>query len=221
MGESKMDKKPLIGGSILAVVLLVLGSLSNVVGYQAIQLSNQKVIKNEANQKELLFQTIIDITNNKEIQKIILKYQLSRESFINPSVRFPVFSNLVLTKNQLKHMYIIGLMFTKIFSKSRIHSMIEQFKLSNQEIQKEISVVIEKDAILNAEITQLSNSECDCENKNTISWHFPIICTILLILYLFIVFMWFYGHHVGWFIIFMTPIIENLLFYLCLKYFSI
>jgi len=29
-----MDKKPLIGVSILAVVLLVLGSLSNVVGYQ-------------------------------------------------------------------------------------------------------------------------------------------------------------------------------------------
>ncbi len=29
-----MDKKPLIGVSICAVVLLVLGSLSNVVGYQ-------------------------------------------------------------------------------------------------------------------------------------------------------------------------------------------
>jgi hypothetical protein len=35
-----MDKKPLIGVSILAVVLLVLGSLSNVVGYQTYQVSN-------------------------------------------------------------------------------------------------------------------------------------------------------------------------------------
>ncbi|MCX6662457.1 MAG: hypothetical protein NTY91_07915, partial [Euryarchaeota archaeon] len=33
-----MDKKPLIGVSILAVVLLVLGSLSNVVGYQSVKL---------------------------------------------------------------------------------------------------------------------------------------------------------------------------------------
>ena len=32
-----MDKKPLIGLSILAVVLLVLGSLSNVVGYQSVK----------------------------------------------------------------------------------------------------------------------------------------------------------------------------------------
>ena len=32
-----MDKKPLIGVSILAVVLLVLGSLSNVVGYQSVK----------------------------------------------------------------------------------------------------------------------------------------------------------------------------------------
>jgi hypothetical protein len=37
MEENKKDKKPLIGVSILAVVLLVLGSLSNVVGYQSVK----------------------------------------------------------------------------------------------------------------------------------------------------------------------------------------
>jgi len=36
-GESKMDKKPLIGVSICAVVLLVLGSLSIVVGSESVQ----------------------------------------------------------------------------------------------------------------------------------------------------------------------------------------
>jgi hypothetical protein len=35
-----MDKKPLIGISICAVILLVLASLTNVVGYQAVQSSN-------------------------------------------------------------------------------------------------------------------------------------------------------------------------------------
>jgi hypothetical protein len=37
MGESKMDKKPLMGVCIGAVVLLILGSLSNVVGYQSVK----------------------------------------------------------------------------------------------------------------------------------------------------------------------------------------
>jgi hypothetical protein len=41
MGESQVDKKPLIGVSILAVVLLVLGSLSNVVGYQSVRSTAQ------------------------------------------------------------------------------------------------------------------------------------------------------------------------------------
>ena len=46
-----MNKYPLIGVSICAVVLLILGSLSNVVGYQTVQSSSQKVIKDEVDQK--------------------------------------------------------------------------------------------------------------------------------------------------------------------------
>jgi len=105
-----VDKKPLIGVSICAVVLLVLGSLSNVVGYQTVQSSNQSVIKERINQRELLFQTIVDIANNKEIQRIILKSQMSRGIF--PTSEFPV-----VTKNQLKMMYFLGLILSKVISK--------------------------------------------------------------------------------------------------------
>src|SRR4030043_1712926 len=42
-----------IGISITAVVLLVLGSLSNVVGYNTVQSSNQNTIRNELDKKEL------------------------------------------------------------------------------------------------------------------------------------------------------------------------
>jgi len=62
-------KKPLIGVSILAVVILLLGSLVNVVGYQTVQTSQNNLIKEKNNQKELLFQTILDLANNKEIQQ--------------------------------------------------------------------------------------------------------------------------------------------------------
>jgi hypothetical protein len=167
-----MDKKPLIRVSILAVVLLVLGSLTNVVGYQSVQTSQQSVIKERINKRELLFQTIVDISNNKEIQRIILKSQMSRGIF--PTSEIPV-----LTKNQLKHMYFIGLILSKFISKSMMQSMVEMHQFSNQEMQKEISAVIENDAILKGDITQLKNSECDCENEKTAEWRLPVICILL------------------------------------------
>jgi hypothetical protein len=177
-----MDKYPLIGVSICAVVLLILGSLTNVVGYQAVQSSNQKIINEEVDQKELLFQTIVDFANNKEIQQVILKSQISKEGFFNPDVRFPIFNTPLITKSQLKQMYLVGLLLSKTISKSKMHSIIEKYQVNNQALQKEITVVIEKDATLNREIKQLSNSKCDCGKENTALWHFPFLCSILFII---------------------------------------
>jgi hypothetical protein len=171
-----MKKYPLIGISIVTVVVLILASLSNVVGFQTVQSANQKVINEQVNQRELLFQTIVDITNNKEIQRIILKSQMSRGIF--PTSEIPV-----LTKNQLKQMYFLGLLLSKIISKSKIQSIIGRYQLSYQEMQKEISAVIEKDVTLNGEMNQLSNSECDCENEKIIRSDLSTtICTILLVI---------------------------------------
>lgn len=174
-----MDKNPLIGVSIIAVVLLVLGSLTNVVGYQSVQSSNQKAINSEVDQKELLFQTIVDFANNKEIQQVILKSQITKGVFFNPDVKVPVFNTPLITRNQLKQMYLVGLLLSKIISKSRMHSLIERYQVNNQWVQNEITVVIEKDATLNREIKQLSNSKCDCGKENTALWHFPFLCSIL------------------------------------------
>jgi len=178
-----MKKLVLAGVSILAVGLLILGSQTNVVGYQTVQASQQNLIKERTNQKELLFQTILDLANNKDIQRIILKSQISREEFFNPNVRFSILNTPVLTKNQLKHMYLVGLMLSKIISKSKMYSMVERYQFNSQETQKEISAVIEKDSTLSAEITQLSNSECDCENENTAVLYFPVLCTILVCIF--------------------------------------
>ena len=170
-----MDKKPLIVVSLYAVVLLVLGSLSNVVGYQTVHTTYQQTKKETVNQRELLFQTICDIANNKEIQRIILKSQMTNGKFFKSDATLPT----SVTKNQLKQMYVIGLMLSKIISKSRMHSLVEQYQVNNQVVQKEISAVIEKDATFKGEITQLSNSDCDCENENTTEWSFPILCFLL------------------------------------------
>ena len=174
-----MKKCLAVGISIIAVVLLVLGSLSNVVGYQTVQSSNQSVIQERINQKELLFQTIVDIANNKDIQRIILKSQISRGEF-------PLSDIPILTKNQLKQLYLIGLMFSKVISKSRMQSVVQQYQLFNPEMQHGIKDVIEKDTTLNAEINQLQNSECDCENNDATSWNFPVLCLILYAIVSFI-----------------------------------
>jgi hypothetical protein len=182
MGEV-MDKKPLIGVSICAVVLLVLASLSNVVGYQTVESSHQAVINTEVNQKELLFQTIVDIANNKEIQGILLRYQLSQG--ILPDTTIPV-----LTMKQLRQMYLIGLLLSKSISKAKMHSMIEHYQVDNQWVQKEITAVIEKDAVFNREIKRLSNFRCGCETNTEYIWTFPVLCTLLHPLYIFTAIIW-------------------------------
>ena len=176
-----MDTRPLIVVSLCAVILLVLGSLSNVVGYQTVQSSNQSIIKERINQRELLFQTIVDIANNKEIQRIILKSQISRG--ITPTSEIPV-----VTKTQIRQMYFLGLILSKVISKSKIQSMIGMYQFSNQEIQKEINTVIEKNALLNSEITQLKESECDCQDNNYEDGGIIIdgICIILLLFWEFL-----------------------------------
>ena len=179
-----MDKKPLIGVSILAVVLLVLGSLSNVVGYQSIQTSQQNLIKERINQRELLFQTIVDIANNKEIQRIILKSQMSRGIF--PTSEFPF-----VTKNQIRQMYFVGLILSKVINKSTIQSVVGRYQFNNQVMQNEISAVIEKNPALKGETTQLLNSKCDCTFDSYLKWSFPLICGILLILFVVFVLPYF------------------------------
>ncbi len=157
----------------IGIILLFVGvTIAPTINFNTVKASQQNEIKERINQTELLFQTICDIANNKEIQRILLKSQMSRGIF--PTSEIPV-----LTKNQLKVMYFIGLILSKVISKSRIQSLIGQNQFGNHGMQQEIAAVIQTDATLDREVTQLLNSECDCDNEQTFFWHFPILCTIL------------------------------------------
>ena len=175
-----MRKYPLIGGSICAVVLIVLASLTNVVGYQTVQVSNQKILNNEINEKELLFQTIVDMANNKEIQRVILSSELIDKRFYDPGMRSSTLTCLVITEKVLKRMYTLGVILTKTFSKSKILTLLEWCQINNQGVQKEISAIVEKDTRLRERITQLSGQSCNCENSN-VTWKFPFLCYLVLL----------------------------------------
>jgi len=178
----------------IGIILLFLGvTIAPTINFNTVKASQQNLIQERINQRELLFQTIVDIANNKEIQRIILKAQMSRGVF-------PESELSVVTKNQIRKMYFLGLILSKVVINSRIQSMVQQYQFNNQNIQMEMYDVIEKDTTLNSEITQLKGFDCDCNNKDTtFYWRFPMICLLLLpsvllnfFLYIIAIFIWGY-----------------------------
>jgi hypothetical protein len=164
-----MKKKLLaIGISTVSVIILILTSLTNVVGYQTVQTSQQNIIKERINQRELLFQTIVDIANNKEIQRIILKSQICRE--IYKTSEFPV-----ITTNQVKIFYYLVLILSKVVNKSRIQSILQKYQIPDSEIKQEINTIIEKNATLSGEISHISKL-----NTRVNSTFFQILIWIII-----------------------------------------
>jgi hypothetical protein len=191
--------------SILAVVILVAASFTNVVGVQTVE-SSSHILVNEkkANQKELLFELILNIANNGEIQNIIKTSEIkgvlekpqlksgAKLFLFNQGKHFGVSSPSppVLTKKYLEYAYRMGIILSRAFDSSKMHSILERLQINSQETQKEITAVIEKNNGLHKEIGQLSNIQCNCENDTSTGWNFPVICTLLFFLFWFSFILW-------------------------------
>ena len=173
-----MNKYPLIGGSICAVVLLVLASLTNVVGYQTVQSSNQKIIANEINEKDLLFQTIIDMVNNKEIQKVILE---SQSKFLTPLPTTQLTSVPTITKKQLNFMYNLGVVLSKTMGKVRIESLVKKHP-NNTQVNDKINSIMGNNTKLKEEMAQLSTLKCPSCSESSDNQTFPVLCVVLFII---------------------------------------
>jgi hypothetical protein len=93
-------------------------------------------------------------------------------------------------------MYTMGVILSKTVSKSRMQSIVQKYQVINPEVQHGIKDVIEKNPTLKGEITQLSKSDCECENENTTVLYFPVLCTILLCIFGLSLFL-FYTFHLG------------------------
>jgi len=197
-----MQKNPLIAASIAVACVIVLASLTNVVGVQIIKTANHVAVKDEVDTKELLFQTIINIANDKEIQNIIQKYdertsvgRLLHGNLLGRDTGIPgreLRSPPICTKAFLEFAYIIGTRLARIHDASLMRSILERYQASNQQLQREITASIENNSVLASELSELSDVHCDCGENNTMTWHFPILCIILypiesviLILYYF------------------------------------
>ena len=168
-----MNTKAIIGVSILAVVLIVLGSQANVVGYQTVQSS----VKERLNEKDVLFQTICDLSNNKEVQKAIIE---SEGKFLNPIPITKSPSIPTITKKQLNFLYYFGVALSKTMSKNLMNSMAIRQPILSHQVNVKIDAIIRSDAKLSEDMKQLSNLDCNCNDET--SWPFPVICTVLNII---------------------------------------
>ena len=104
-------------------------------------------------------------------------------SYVDDENRIEKEEHIQKSKNAVTFKGGIELILSKTISKAKIHSMVEKYKLNNQEVQKEISAVIKKDLTFNAEIIQLSNLECGCENIIPSNRNYTGLCILLFPLY--------------------------------------
>ena len=174
-----MDKKPLIGVSICAVVLLVLGSLSNVVGYQS--------VKSSAMSESPLFSMRTQKAINQQ-QKIITSQYLGKGKSCNLlSLQRPDETDLLI-----KIISVIQAMNDVIFERF-VRIAVEQF--SKQGKLKDIT----PQQFIRGLHQIRENSQTSMENKGsdygsltwdstpTVCW-FPLcfVISILVSIYLFL-----------------------------------
>jgi len=184
-----MQKSLKMSISLVTLCVVIGASYSGIVGVQSMKASNDRVINDTLDQKELLFQTIVDMAHNRDVQQIILGSELTRKQFIDPDMNFFIINRPILTEKFLKRVYTLGSVLLKTLNILRINTTLEKYHADDQAMRKKLAAVVEKDTVLKAEVAQLSNLSCRCENRNAIFWKFPVICVIIVLLVQFFTYL--------------------------------
>ena len=150
--------------------------------------------------KEYLFQTIIDISNNPEVNQFLNEH---KHSFIpkknnnydyknaiqkirleNPKLLNSIlFTKPKMTFEYFEKNYNKGLEIEKILGKEESEKMIESFNITNSELLNELKNIILDDKQLSNQITILEEMN-NIVKSNLDFWTFPIICGIIHIILL-------------------------------------
>lgn len=144
------------------------------VGYQTAQISQEKMLKEGINQKELLFDFILDIAKNQEIQNAILTYQYTNCD----ALTFP--PRPVISKAQLTSQYSLRKTLTTLSNVTAIPS-VKQYK-STSALQYRLINIIENNSELSQVMNFFKTEGCCC--RETMDFPHPIICGILFLLVL-------------------------------------
>jgi len=96
-----------------------------------------------------------------------------------------------------------------IIQKSEIKGSPIRFQQLLERLQKEIIGAIEKNDVLNGRLKQLSDLPCDCEKDNSTGWNFPILCILLLPLFIYSI--WLFARYINEALVFLVDDIGDIL----------
>ena len=211
-----MNKNILLYGSIGVCLILILASLSPVVGYQCVE-SDVEENKENYDEKDIfyskkyLFETIIEIANNPDIKRLSYQYNLNlfTSDFGNKDVlkqlffkNFYLLSLLLFTKQSLSYNYLDsiynkGTKLAGFFSEDDISEIMESLTFTNPEILDKSNKIIKNDEMLYKKISTLKEMNKDIKSNQRL-WNFTIICTILAIIVLPVYMLGVVAYMGGW-----------------------
>ena len=141
--------------------------------------------------KYYLFQTIIDIANNPEVNILFELYRndlyrvdVDRSVYRKLLLRNPrLFSSLLFTKPSMTHEYLNkcynkGIEIINILGEDKALELIESIGVSDTEVFDEFNNIISKDEELSNRLATLKETN---KEQNS-DWYYPIICSILTFL---------------------------------------
>ena len=177
-------------GLVVGIIVLFLG-----VSIQP-SLSAEIPDKIEVEPKDYLFQTIIDIANKPKVKELLEQYNYDiiksdlkgKSLFLKLLFKKPkLFFDIFFTKPSITHEYLDkcynnGIEIVNIIGEDKVLEMRESIKFTNTEVLDKLDNIIKNDEELSGRIAALN--EMNEEYESYLPWEFPIICTIVEILFL-------------------------------------
>lgn len=193
--ESKMRKK-ILKTIVIGITLLFTGL--------ALQptVSTIELEKNESEPKEYLFETIIDIANNPDINRLLtqinddynnknyyIKWDFdSRDIFQKILLKKPnlllsmIFTKTRITPSYLESSYNKGCEVTKVLGEEKVINIVESVEITNPQILDELNSYIMNNEELYEKITTLEKMNEKIDTSLPFR-NYSLICKILLILF--------------------------------------
>lgn len=203
-----MRRKENVVGTLLSVFILLSTSVLASTIQSDFNLENNGPLKIENEDTiNLFFQTIDEMVLDVDIQKFIenneIKIDIDKYNtkilylylvLYNPTLLILFRLNQpILSENNIKYIYRMVKELSCTYSISEMKSLNDCVTVQNSEMLNEVSIMIENNDNLNEKIKKIIDLNCDCNFENSISFDFPVICSILsaLLIIGILLSMWF------------------------------
>lgn len=195
-------KKEIFCKSLVIGILVILVGVGVYPAVADVSISQDSSSKyNELDAKAYLFQTVIDTLNNPSVKRLLdesnddfqndLIYNIDSRHKINGILfeNFGLFVSMLFTKPSISQEYLDkvyenGVKLVNSIGTDEALDILESAQLSDQELLDDLDEIIKNDEMLSKQFLTLE--EMNTFESDQSSWPFPLICTFLLINWLYL-----------------------------------